>query len=420
MPLLFITTVVLMLGDGPHDLGQPPSGPSPFEVVAQVEPPQADSDGKPATGGGNVAGTAFDSRTPAGRLAAVKANGGNSKSEDAVARGLIWLAKQQKPNGAWVYDGTSSKEVVAATGMALLPFMAAGQTHKPAPGNPFQKSVEAGLAFLIGQQGPDGAFYNNRDARGQLKGRVGTYAQGIATIAVCDAYGMTGDKRHLHRPAQKAVDYLVAIQAEDGSWGYSPNKSGDTSIVGWQIQALQAGKMCKGLMINRNTVNRTSRFLDSVSDPETHPRYGYRDRRSVSPARTAIGLLCRYYIDGWGPTNPSMAAGVDYLMKTMPGPKAKFDMYYFYYATLVMFYNQGPNWHEKWNPAMREMLLSLQVPMVKGANVGSWDADAGSIGQNCGRLGTTCLAVLTLEIYYRQVPLYKRGTDGLKILEGDK
>ena len=370
--------------------------------------------------GSGFANTAFNGRSAAGRHAMVQAGGGNDKSEAAVARGLIWLASQQRNNGAWVYDGSSSKEVIAATGMSLLPFLAAGQTHKRAPDNKYQKQVEAGLAFLIAQQGPDGAFYNGRNASGALSDKVGTYAQGIATMTICEAYGMTADKRTLYGPAQKAVSYVAAIQASDGSWGYSPNKSGDTSIVGWQVQALQSGKLCKGLAVSKPAIDKATVFLDKVSDTATHSKYGYSSRANPSPARSAVGLLCRYYIDGWGPSNPSMAAGVEYLMKTMPGPKARFDMYYFYYATQVMHYYDGPEWREKWNPAMRDMLLNLQVPMTKGATGGSWDAEAGTIGSHCGRLGTTCLCLLTLEVYYRHLPLYKRGTGGLKVLEGGR
>ena len=46
----------------------------------------------------------------------------------------------------------------------------------------------------------------------------------------------------------------------------------------------------------------------------------------------------------------------------------------------------------------------------------SWNSLA-VIGGACGRLGTTCLALLTLEVYYRHLPLYKRDSGGLADLE---
>ena len=37
------------------------------------------------------------------------------------------------------------------------------------------------------------------------------YSHGIASIALCEAYGMTGDKR-LREPAQRAIDFIVAAE----------------------------------------------------------------------------------------------------------------------------------------------------------------------------------------------------------------
>ena len=82
-----------------------------------------------------------------------------------------------------MYDGTSRADTVSATGMALLPFLAAGQTHKVSRDNKYNKTVEAGLKYLISQQQPSGRF----------KG-AGMYSQAIATVAMCEAFGMSGDR----------------------------------------------------------------------------------------------------------------------------------------------------------------------------------------------------------------------------------
>jgi len=69
-----------------------------------------------------------------------------------------------------------------------------------------------------------------------------------------------------------------------------------------------------------------------------------------------------------------------------------------------------------WNPVMRDMLVGMQVteksPNPKQADIGSWPKDNHFIGSECGKLGTTCLCVLTLEVYYRHLPLYKRDAGG--------
>lgn len=134
---------------------------------------------------------------------------------------------------------------------------------------------------------------------------------------------------------------------------------------------------------------------------------------------TAVGLLCRYYVDGWGPNHPGMTDGVSGLAKHPPLGKgnAVSNMYYYYYATQVLHYVDGDQWKKDWNPKMRDMLIAKQVNDPKKLDIdGSWDKDDGPwIGGSCGRMGTTAMILLTLEVYYRHLPTYKKADGG-----GDK
>src|SRR5262249_30868486 len=148
----------------------------------------------------------------------------------AVARGLAWLARQQKADGSWVFEGTKKDEVIAATGLGLLPFLAAGETHK---NGKYAKTVRSALEFLIKNcptAGPNA---------GKFVGAGDMYAQAIGTLALCEAYGMTKDRGLLHAHAQAAINFIQRAQGSNGSWGYQAGNTGDTSIVGWQVQALQ-------------------------------------------------------------------------------------------------------------------------------------------------------------------------------------
>jgi hypothetical protein len=376
---------------------------------------------------GAIASGGFVGRSGATKSQLLRAGGGNEESERAVARGLAWLARQQKPNGSWVFDGGSSGDTVASTGMCLLPFLAAGETHKA--GKKYQQTVLRGLQFLATLQRSDGGFNG---------AGITMYSHGIATIALNEAYGMTKDKSTQLRPgvsllvaAQAATNFIVQKQGTDGSWGYAPGSTGDTSIVGWQIQALKAGILSKDIVVPDGTITKAIQFLDKVSSGSRKAVYGYTAPNGApGTSLTAVGLLCRYYVSKWGPGNAGLAEGVEGLIKRGPTKApAVPDMYYYYYSTQVVHFADGPEWKD-WNEGpmkngkreggMRDWLIALQ-DRKEGPNSGSWATDGAIIGGSCGRIGTTALSLLTLEVYYRHLPLYKReGAGGLKVLDGVK
>jgi hypothetical protein len=319
----------------------------------------------------------------------LKEGGGNAESEAAVARGLAWLSRQQQKDGSWKFDGSSKDQMVAATGMALLPFLAVGENHKN--GVKYKKSVEDGLNWLLSKQAADGGFGTNN-----------MYAHAIATTALCEAAWRAKDPK-VKEKAATAVGYIVHAQCGNGSWGYTgPTPvpgGGDTSIVGWQVQALHAARLA-GIKVDdeKKVLEKADKFLVSVSTDDG-AKYGYRER-GASQTLTPVGLLSRQMIGSLVPNDKASANGVEFV-KQFPPQKAYFDMYYYFYATRVAFAHGGYNWHKFWNPKMRDLLIDLQKKTGEDDVRGSWDKDQGFIGSSCGKVGTTALAILTLEVYYR-------------------
>ena len=381
---------------------------------------------------------AFPGRSGGTKSKLLKEGGGNADSERAVALGLAWLARQQKSNGSWEFDPKEAKhrtkDFTTSTGLALLPFLAAGVTHKSA--GKYQKTVADGLQYLV-------TNLNRSTGKFNFGSPQYMYGHAIATMALCEAYGMTKD-RPLLDPAQAAINFIIQAQAANGSWGYQPGVAGDTSIVGWQIQALRAAQLGK-LVVPDKSIRNAMKFLDSVSSGSRKAVYGYAaPGGGPGTSLTAVGLLCRYYMDGWGPGNAGMAEGVPGLFGS-PKPGAKPDepqtdrrraplttaevkkspampeMYYYYYATQVVHFFEGPEWKE-WNEGpkdatgkrlggMRDWLMELQNKKEPNL-LGSWEPDPGTMGTHTGRIGSTCLSLLTLEVYYRHLPLYKRDNGG--------
>lgn len=361
-------------------------------------------------GGKIVPGQMFGGRSGATREKMVTEGGGNSASEAAVAKGLKWLQRQQKADGRWTMVEGTIQDDFGATGLALLPYLAAGITHRVNPQDKtnleYVKNVDLGLKWLVNKQAGNGLMGTHPTHK--------HYSHAICTIVLCEAYGLTNDQ-NLKKAAQKGIDYLIKAQHSAGGFRYQVAQAGDVSVTGWCLQALQSGKLA-GLNVPAEAFYKVSNYLDS-SQTQNGAAYGYVGPGN-SPNMTAVGLLCRAYL-GWGPKNPNMIAGVDNLKKNqpVPNPPNPRDMYYYYYATQVMhFCATSDDWLKLWNPKMRDMLVNTQ-DNTTGPNRGSWAFDNSHTGSSGGRLCYTCLSLLTLEVYYRHLPLYKRDNSGLKDLE---
>lgn len=343
----------------------------------------------------------FYGRSGATREKSLREGGGTGASEAAVAKGLGWLARVQvkltEETAYWPMDGNfpnkGGKHDAGGTALGLLPFLGAGKTHKTSKDNPYDKPIERALNYLIGiQDKRTGAF--SRDM----------YEHGLCSIAMCEAFGLSQDYK-LKKPAQLAINFIVSAQHAGGGWRYAPGQAGDTSVTGWQIMALKSGLM-SGLDVPAGALRKAQNYLDAVVHAQTEG-YGYTDPNPTK-TMTAVALLCRQYLQGWGPQNLRMIKAVDnYIKPNYPRPDMK-DVYYYYYATQVMHHFGGDEW-KAWNTKNRELLVKTQNDERNKPEVwGSWDPTGDQWGGHGGRLLVTSLNLLSLEVYYRYLPLYYR------------
>lgn len=353
---------------------------------------------------GSFTGKGTEGRGGEARQALLRKYKGTPESEAAVALALQWLASHQMPDGGWCFNhalapqcngacrnpGDMAEARIGATGMALLPFLGAGQTHKTGK---YKDNVNAGLFFLARNMKvtPKGGELWEKGGR--------MYSHGLASIALCEAYAMTHD-RDLHDYAQAAINYICYAQDTiGGGWRYEERTPGDTSVVGWQIMAMKSADMAY-LHVPPITVKKAIQFLDSVQANDG-ANYGYTSP-GQGDATSAIGLLCRMYL-GWKKDNPALQRGVKFLSDR--GPSSG-NMYYNYYATQVMRHWEGEEW-DNWNNVMRDQLVNSQAK--GGHEAGSWYMHKGDHGSDKGgRLYCTAMATMVLEVYYRHLPIYQK------------
>jgi hypothetical protein len=319
-------------------------------------------------------------------------------TEQSIARALRWLAEHQLPDGSWSPDhrlcpkcggrcgnpGTLKDQRFAATGLALLAFLGSGHTHKEGT---YKKSVYNGLGWLV---------RNINVQTGQMyRSAEGMTAHGIATVALCEACGMTND-RSLLGPCKKAITFILDAQdSVGGGWGHEPRQHGDMIVTGWQLLALKSARLAH-IKVPPQTILGVTNFLNSV-ESESGARYGQTTPKA-EPTATAIGLLCRMHL-GWKKDNGALVRGVAAL------DQAGFDsneVFYNLFAAQVLRHGEGQEW-ERFFAAMRGELVRTQA--TDGHEKGSWFSRSGNISEEGGRHYLTCLNCMMLEVPYRYLPL---------------
>ena len=375
------------------------------------------------------------SRTKEGREKGRKDNEGTPEAEEAVLRALRWLKAQQLPDGSWPGQPT------AMTGLAILSFLAHGET--PGDKSPeFGPAVERGLRYLVGNQNADGLF-RSKDGN--------NYAHPIATYALCEAYSMMRTP-NLKEAAEKALRHIVRGQHPNGGWDYNMRQSerDDTSYMGWCAQAVKAAHIARNLEVDnldavfRNAVNGFKKNANPSGG------FGYTDRGRGG--LSGVGVLCMQLLGaGKEPEVNDALAFLDDCAFSFPDWKRQpysgaSPVYYWYYITQARFQAGGDRW-DGWNRQFQPELVKRQI-VVKGAiadpdgtlrDIGYWDSPSagehhggggapieavawndgkevpvkGTLG---GRVQDTALCALQLMVFYRNLPTFQTpdafaGTD---------
>lgn len=398
-----------------------PSAPQPAPTTqpATDSPTQfaaAPVDQPRRLGDGAAVPEALRARVVADRLKIARQFGSTPSSEQAVAAALDWLARVQSDDGRWDADafgagretrtldvdrrGAGAKADTGITGLALLAFLGNGETHLQGE---HREVVQRGLEFLLASQASNGYLAGDAEFFASM------YCHGIAALALSEAYALSGDDRLL--PGLKAaLQYTISSQHAGGGWRYKPYDGGDMSQFGWQLMALKSAEL-GGVSIPHTTRARMASFLRSCSSGRSRGLASYRQGERVSRPMTAEALVCRYFLAA-----ENSPAAIDeataYVSEERPGA-GQANYYYWYYGTLAMFQRQGDDWI-RWNAALQEELVQRQ--RLDGDLAGSWDADD-QWGGYGGRIYSTALATLSLEVYYRYLPIYGQENPAARLTD---
>ncbi|HYF51982.1 MAG TPA: zf-HC2 domain-containing protein [Planctomycetota bacterium] len=409
-------------------------------------------------GGGNGTGIgvgngrgkgSWGNRNGGGRRLMVKKHGGSKATENAVDAALRWLAYHQEIEGHWITskywdnnelrhvgcdDATARKLQVAydpgVSGLATLAFLGAGHTLKVGH---YSNNVKRAIAWFLKNQGADGDFtakYHPCHAGAM------TYGHCIATLACAEALGMNMGKdwgdgqysadakgnRTLRAAVEKGVELILKWQSQQpqGGWSYPVTSPIDPTVTGWAVMALKAAKQA-GVNVPADSFAKAEEATKSITTTEAGKgdygwsTVGYRAKGnnefgSKGYACTAAGMVINLFLgkDAMDPEVVSKAGVVTqddalpaWTFTPKDATKDHQNLYYWYYGTLGCFQVGGDAW-KKWNKKMIDALVPNQ--RQDGDAAGSWNPDDcwGAWG---GRVYSTALGALCLEVYYRYAQL---------------
>jgi hypothetical protein len=366
----------------------------------------------PDTRGGKKLGGKYGSRFGKGGK-----GGAGGRVNEAITLGLEWLRKHQDEDGRWDCEKFMKHDVngepctgagsavndVGVTGLALLAFLGEGNTLKIGT---YREVVRKGVKWLQEQQNMENGLI------GQSASSAYVYSHAIATVALCEAYGLS-EHRPLKKNAQLAINYIANARNPYGVWRYQPrDNDNDTSITGWMVQALLSARAFS-LAVDDAALKAATVWFDGVTDATGASGYlklGDGSSRPVgkqakfpqnkTQALTAVVLLCRYLMEQDPKDCKTMGPAADLIMNTPPvwnPADGSIDMYYWYYASYAMYQVGGSHW-DGWARKMTDAAVKTQLK--DGNPRGSWDP-LDPWGEEGGRVYSTAIMVLCLEAYYR-------------------
>jgi hypothetical protein len=345
---------------------------------------------------------------------------------EAIDLGLKFLQRSQASDGSypvqayptsWAGYDTNNYQwgKMGVTSLAVLAFLGDGETWLPDQSGkprPYERTVRAAIKWMAQNQNPDGSFGLNVG-----DGINFMYSHGMATLAMCEAAGLSGDD-FVRQSAQRGIDYIVAHQNECDGWNYYGNtcaqslSGADASVSAWQVQALYAGREA-GLNVPEETLKRAQdMFTKLFNEKDGRVAYSVKnDDKQLRPSMCGVGLMMRMML-GEPPSTPGFKAVAQNILKALPRTQVNwgegwqpnntnsndpdrrlYDPYMMYFCTYGMFMFGGRDW-KQWHDGMKKSILEMQ------SADGCWrcnDVNTLHAGMNY----STALSVMTLQVYYR-------------------
>jgi hypothetical protein len=311
------------------------------------------------------------------------------KFDDAIRRGLEFLARTQATRGQWNAPPYPTA-ISALAGTALL---CSGST---ATQGPYAKNIGRTTDFLLSKSRDNGLIGDpNVDTRY-------TYAHGFSMLFLSQVLGEEGfsDRREeLIQVLEKSVKFCGQAQTSSGGWGYVSAKEGNDYDEGsTTITQVQGLRSCRnaGLAVPAEIIEAAKQYMYSCQEEDGGISYSSK-QRGARPAITAAALAALYNAGDYDSKHvPKMLEYCKKMLYDVSTEDQAFGHWhytYLYYAQVV--YRQGD---QEWLP-FRDRLYNRIVKSQ--LSDGSWDGQINPV------YITACnLIILQLDLGF--LPIFQR------------
>jgi len=311
--------------------------------------------------------------------------------DQAIERGLAYLAKEQESDGCFPSNWGKNTGIVS---LCVMAFLAKG--HTPGAG-PYGAVVNRGIDFVLGFRRQDGLLVGSDQTHGPM------YAHTISTLLLSEVSGMVDAERQAKIDAllPEALGIILAAQRVEklepfrGGWRYQPDSTdSDISTTGWPLMALRSARN-NGADVPKEAIEYALEFITKCRTSDGG--FAYQPGQDPGAARTGVALLS-LELCGRHRCEAALGAG-DWLLTHPPqNPNEAWYHYAIYYCAQGM-YQLGDDYWQPFSARLYEALIQSQQPD------GSWPV--ASAGRE-GPCYATAMSILAMSVPYCQLPIYQR------------
>ena len=309
-------------------------------------------------------------------------------------RCLRYLVNTQLKDGSW----QGSRNGAGITGICVMALMASGEDPDYGP---YATHIRKAVRSMIAGQDPKSGYMGT-------SGHASMYQHGFAMLALSEAYGAISEdllwkdsdtpinrRRTIGEALELAVRCALTAQEKNpwGGWRYSTQaRDADTTVTGTVLMGI-LGARNAGIEVPNEAINKALNYFQTCTSRGGSISYTASGSHGDSITRSAIGTLV--YAIGKRKDTPEYKATSEYIKRRSNYNVGNSYMFYtLYYMAQALFQSDLETW-QAWNLQTIERLQKMQQ-------------SDGSFNSSYGKAYGTGMAVLTLALNYRLLPIYER------------